>query len=714
MAINYVYTTFSQLPIANSLDICSSNYYLIGYDTSTFRETRINLADTIVPVINKIESCYENIQDILSGSTIFGELSTSIYQNTSDIKEISSNIGKLPIHDENNNNVVYIGYTDTHTNNGTQQLQINYPTGVHMFNSLNVGNLYYDTDINVNGGLGWYVNAISGSDTDIVTCLWHYKYASGHTVKNAIKITKSSYLSQFADVVGTNAPILNAVLTKQNNTTTTLSITATKPISIKNPNGTYTSYDNLYTFTVSAALTSGLTTNPNTPSDITQNNGKWSYNTSTSAVTYDEGFNIDLGVNRKESDNIIQSDTVDVIVSDVKSPCAFDVITNDFNTLKDKNSTILSSILSTFTIEELSSYYITYQNNVHYTDCLQIVKYEGNVLSVRLSNRYYTNVQPYTLCQIFYTETSTDINRPQDTSIRFTSRPDLGVVQLFPVNLVEGRANIAAGDAAHAEGKYTRVFDDFAHAEGANCVAGTYAAHAEGRYVSAFGEAAHGEGWYTIATHSGQHVQGKYNEIDVDGKYADIIGWGSGEGSGRRNIATVDTVGNAWYRTSVSTPLISTTTVEANTLKVNKLAIPLQVVNVSINSGGQYVCEINKSNGYETMYNLGILDTATGFINVYLHPSYYTTLSSNNYKLLIHADTTNTSTNIGFGSTTKPGINGFKLSISDSVDINTYSYSSSPAPSIKLPKGHRYIIEILYLSDGTWFINSITKFNTII
>lgn len=64
------------------------------------------------------------------------------------------------------------------------------------------------------------------------------------------------------------------------------------------------------------------------------------------------------------------------------------------------------------------------------------------------------------------------------------------------------------------------------------------------------------EGLETIAAGDYSHVQGQYNEIDTEGKYAHIVGNGTGEDN-RSNAHTLDWEGNAWYAGSVSVPRIN-------------------------------------------------------------------------------------------------------------------------------------------------------------
>ena len=102
----------------------------------------------------------------------------------------------------------------------------------------------------------------------------------------------------------------------------------------------------------------------------------------------------------------------------------------------------------------------------------------------------------------------------------------------------EGKRSTASGCASHAEGS-SHAYGYMSHAEGTSTANGAYS-HAEGN--SATGKKAsfsHAEGDNTVAGSESQHVSGAFNIIDNDGKYAFIIGNGSGFSS-RSNAMTVD------------------------------------------------------------------------------------------------------------------------------------------------------------------------------
>lgn len=70
------------------------------------------------------------------------------------------------------------------------------------------------------------------------------------------------------------------------------------------------------------------------------------------------------------------------------------------------------------------------------------------------------------------------------------------------------------------------------------------------------GKASHSEGFHTVAVGNYSHVQGRYNELDIEKKYAHIIGNGTYDGN-RSNAHTVDWEGNAWYAGGISAKNLS-------------------------------------------------------------------------------------------------------------------------------------------------------------
>ena len=84
----------------------------------------------------------------------------------------------------------------------------------------------------------------------------------------------------------------------------------------------------------------------------------------------------------------------------------------------------------------------------------------------------------------------------------------------------EGCKTLVIGNAAHAEGEYSKAGGLASHAEGKNTIAVGNAAHAEGKYTYAQGEAAHAEGEHCEARRSYSHAGGKYTIAENSGMYA--------------------------------------------------------------------------------------------------------------------------------------------------------------------------------------------------
>lgn len=118
-------------------------------------------------------------------------------------------------------------------------------------------------------------------------------------------------------------------------------------------------------------------------------------------------------------------------------------------------------------------------------------------------------------------------------------------------------ASADIGAMSVAEGFFTTASGMFSHTEGDNTVASGSASHAQGHYTTAHGGASHAEGdgteamaycahaqgYHTKALSGYQTVLGVFNVGDSNGKYAIILGNGSGDNA-RANILTVDWQGN--------------------------------------------------------------------------------------------------------------------------------------------------------------------------
>ena len=112
----------------------------------------------------------------------------------------------------------------------------------------------------------------------------------------------------------------------------------------------------------------------------------------------------------------------------------------------------------------------------------------------------------------------------------------------------EGNYTKAKGKYSHAEGERTTASGDSSHAEGEGTTASGYCSHAEGYFAESSGSQSHAEGFFTSAAGSQQHAQGRYNKIDTEGKYAHIVGNGTGlSGAKRSNAHTLDWAGLGWF-----------------------------------------------------------------------------------------------------------------------------------------------------------------------
>ena len=109
----------------------------------------------------------------------------------------------------------------------------------------------------------------------------------------------------------------------------------------------------------------------------------------------------------------------------------------------------------------------------------------------------------------------------------------------------EGGSTVASGNYAHAEGDFTTASGSASHAEGRYTMAIAIGSHAEGNFTTASANYSHAEGNNTKALSTEQHVQGKYNIADRTGKYAFIIGNGTGDNA-RSNALAIDWNGDIY------------------------------------------------------------------------------------------------------------------------------------------------------------------------
>lgn len=265
------------------------------------------------------------------------------------------------------------------------------------------------------------------------------------------------------------------------------------------------------------------------------------------------------------------------------------------NELPEQNLPNLFENLDNYT-EVLGSF--SYTQKAHYTGNLIHESHEYkdgyNTMILEYQPQRFGDSSNTNIVNLFSGEYGDEDNniRSWDTSLRVTTNPELGCVQIFNFSYAEGFGTVAAGGAAHAEGKGCKTYEDFSHVEGSNNVNIGYGAHVEGwnntnfgysahaegrnnlctanhghvegQYNTVNGDAAHAEGYATIAASPMQHVQGMYNVADDQRKYADIIGWGSGD-TNRKNIQTTDIYGN--FRTAGSIEVSDDSNITTNQVK---------------------------------------------------------------------------------------------------------------------------------------------------
>lgn len=249
--------------------------------------------------------------------------------------------------------------------------------------------------------------------------------------------------------------------------------------------------------------------------------------------------------------------------------------------------------------EELGPF--SYTQKSHFTSSFIHESHEYtngyNTMTLRLEKPGFGDATNSDILKVFSTEYGDGKGniRSWDTSLRVTQRPDLGCVQIFNFSYAEGFGSVAAGGAAHAEGKDCKTYEDFSHVEGSNNINIGYGAHVEGWNNVNYGYGSHvegvrnlctvnyghAEGWgntvkgaashveglyntanaygshaggtYTIASGRYQHVIGKYNVEDTEGKYAFIIGNGTANET-RSNAFTVDWDANITINGNVTFP----------------------------------------------------------------------------------------------------------------------------------------------------------------
>lgn len=162
----------------------------------------------------------------------------------------------------------------------------------------------------------------------------------------------------------------------------------------------------------------------------------------------------------------------------------------------------------------------SYTQNAHYTSNLIHESHEYkdgyNTMILEYQPQSFGDSSNTNLVNLFNGEYGDENNniRSWDTALRVTTNPELGCVQIFNFSYAEGFRTVAAGGAAHAEGKGCGTYEDFSHVEGSNNVNIGYGAHVEGWNNINFGYGSHVEGRNNLCTVNCGHVEGQYNEVN--------------------------------------------------------------------------------------------------------------------------------------------------------------------------------------------------------
>lgn len=429
-----------------------------------------------------------------------------------------------------------------------------------------------------------------------------------------------------------NGTVLNAIKTENIQLNTTSTLTYAK---------TFNKYEITYfdklqstaTSTVTAKVTLYLkTTDPqfkwgDTYDCLNYNNNK-TYNYSlllsdaelktytTTLTAENKVFNPYLNIPNTMSKTPITNSSGDIIISNTAALTKIKFYCTDIqcpiSKWKQSNPHYVPGVFDKLTaITNYKTLKFSYVQDAKHTDVLTNATINGNTITFDYVNERQDFTSPANKSSAWDMVESKNWKygkdgklRNWDGSLRTIDNLDVGIVELYPFVFAEGYENVAAGGAAHAEGKRTQAVEDFSHAEGSGSIARGYACHAEGAYARAEGEGshaegrscqalgsashaegnatvvkpsahtAHAEGYATIAASPMQHVQGMYNVADDQRKYADIIGWGSN--TNRKNIQTTDIYGN--FRTAGSIEASDGSNVTTNQIKCwyywGKKAVP--------------------------------------------------------------------------------------------------------------------------------------------
>lgn len=732
---------------------------------------------TVVGAINENFDKVQNINNVTSGFTGFnGIINTEfIMTNTIMPYKIASD-GSIPIQIET------VQSTGNINHNG------NICFGNKYYEPLDSENEF---KVNTNGALGWYVwrrvfidenNNEILPDSNITITNVKLKYATGNTLtSNNISIKYSDW-QYFKNAFHNRSVVMHAVKTTENNRSnytisyfqlsnilkvfkiddgayrvnyndqeyniTPINFYAYKATSITNPNNTYnciadvSSTDDLdLLLDNTKAQFAIILENP----DSIAADG--TYTVTFSLPTSDDNFGQGI-VNIFSNNNKVISDSVfvptlrwnaDPTVANINECKLY--LSNKQATIEEFTSNTLPAPNLPNLFENLDNYTgvlgdFSYTQKSHYTSSLIHESHEYkdgyNTMTLRYEKPGFGDATNTNIVKMFdgeYGDKNSN-TRSWDTSLRVTTNPELGCVQIFNFSYAEGFNNVAAGAAAHVEGKGCKTYEDYSHVEGSNNVNIGYGAHvegwdntnfgytshvegylnlctvnyghvegvnnkvqghgshaegytnictanythAEGMYNTAKGYSSHAEGYQTIASGEYQHVGGKWNIEDTENKYAFIIGNGTANGN-RSNAFTVDWNANLTINGNATFPYDKKINFYTEASAVT--ATYGMYINISNDGGGS--ASISSS-------QIKLNDTSTSSVTT-TTPGSLLVQDGNGNKTTITADKiiigeNNWSTELGYGKLLIAG-DGIQDQLSyGPISSDTFTHA------IKLPKGN--------------------------
>lgn len=506
---------------------------------------------------------------------------------------------------------------------------------------VNFSNKYYDElteDINykqnINGALGWYVwkhdyvdsegNIIS-LDSNITITNVKLRYTPGRVlIGNNIAVKLSDWLT-FRNAFGNKSVVTNAVRTTANNTSsyTVKYYRLSSPLKVVKVNNVYQTTYNGYIYTVTQVANHNFkatsVTDPSneincisqvtTLADIVDdqfftaivlnpNTTDGTYTVNFSLPTVDDNFSTgSTNITSNNGKQINAANFIPTLNWNVTTPIKS--INRCKLYLSNKKATITQFKNNTLPTQDIGNLFTNlnaYKGELGAFSYTQKSRFTNNLIHIshEYSGGYNTMILEYQ--KVPYGDSpNTDIfalftgdyeyngkTRTWDTSLRVTDDPTLGCVQIYNFSYAEGYELVAAGAAAHAEGKGCSAYEDFSHVEGSNNLNYGYGGHVEGwnnvnygfgSHVEGFenicnSNASHVEGRNNIVSSENQHVCGRYNIEDTAGEYAFIIGNGSLPTS-RSNALTVDWDGNVAINNSLNTKSITCSTIQND----NKLTL---------------------------------------------------------------------------------------------------------------------------------------------